>query len=56
MRKFIKHPSTHEPCNREKRPRLPLICIVFMLIGILTVLYFLITYGLIPLLAMMTTA
>ncbi len=41
---------------REKRRRIPLIAMILMIIGLLTVIYFLITYALMPLLAMMTVA
>jgi len=56
MRLFMKRRPPHEPRERERRHRMSFISMFFMLVGILTVLYFLITYGLIPLLAMMTTA
>ena len=56
MRPFFKRRPPHEPPERERRHRMSFISLFFMLIGILTVLYFLITYGLIPLLAMMTAA
>jgi len=56
MRGFMKHRPPHEPCEKEKRRRMSFISMFFMMVGILTVLYFLIVYGLIPLLAMMTTA
>ena len=39
---------------RGKRRRIPLIAMILMIIGLLTVIYFLITYALMPLLALMT--
>lgn len=42
-----------ERCH-EKRRRIPLVAMILMIIGLLTVIYFLITYALMPLLAMMT--
>lgn len=41
---------------REKRRRIPLIAMILMIIGLLTVIYFLITYALMPLLALMTVS
>ena len=38
----------------EKRRRIPLAALILMIIGLLTVIYFLITYALMPLLAMIT--
>ena len=52
----MKHRAPRDSREKEKRARMSFISMFFMLIGILTVLYFLITYGLIPLLAMMTAA
>ena len=52
MRNFIRR---KEPPH-ERRRRMPLIGLILMTIGLLTVLYFLITYVLMPVLAMMTTA
>ena len=43
-----------ETDSRHRHHRIPLISRILMLIGLLTVLYFLITYGLIPVLAMLT--
>lgn len=45
--------SSEQRCH-EKRRRIPLFAMILMIIGLLTVLYFLITYALMPLLAMMT--
>lgn len=42
-----------ERCHDHKR-RIPLFALFLMIIGLLTVIYFLITYALMPLLAMMT--
>ena len=42
-----------ERCHEKKR-RIPLVAMILMIIGLLTVLYFLITYALMPLLALMT--
>ena len=44
-----------ERCH-EKRRRIPLVAMILMIIGLLTVIYFLITYALMPLLAMMTVS
>ena len=41
---------------RRERARIPLGAKLLMLIGLLTVIYFFITYALIPLLAMMTVS
>ena len=47
----------HEkPEKQERRWRLPLYCWILMAIGFMTVLYFLITYLLMPLLAMLTVS
>lgn len=46
--------NKHGEPFKEKRHRIPLISIILMIIGLLTVIYFLITYALMPLLAMMT--
>ena len=46
--------NKHGEPFQEKRHRIPLIAVIFMIIGLLTVIYFLITYALMPLLAMMT--
>ena len=56
MRLFMKRRPPHESPERERRHRMSFISLFFMMVGILTVLYFLIVYGLIPLLAMMTAA
>lgn len=42
----------HEP--RPGRRRMPLFCVVLMIVGLLTMLYFLIVYALIPVLALMS--
>lgn len=52
----MKRRPPHESPERERRHRMSFISLFFMMVGILTVLYFLIVYGLIPLLAMMTAA
>lgn len=54
--RFIRRKHEHGPCPGPERRRIPLICVIMMLIGILTVLYFLVVYGLIPVLAMLTPA
>lgn len=41
--------------HEEKNPRIPPVMMLLMCIGLLTVLYFLITYVLMPILAMLTT-
>lgn len=46
----------HEPHDGGRRRHTSLAARIFMLIGIITVLYLLITYGLMPLLAMMTVS
>ncbi len=38
----------------DKRRRIPVFAMILMIIGLLTVIYFLITYALMPLLALMT--
>lgn len=42
--------------DRGQRQRIPLFAVILMIIGGLTVLYFLITYVLMPILAMMTVS
>ena len=42
--------------NGEHRPRIPLPGMILMGIGLLTVLYFFITYVLMPILAMLTVS
>ena len=42
----------HEP--RPGRRRIPLFCVVLMALGLMTMLYFLIVYALIPVLALMS--
>ena len=41
---------------RRERPRMPLAAVILMIIGLLTVLYFAVVYGLMPVLAMLTPA
>ncbi len=48
-----KREPRHEP-HREPRRRIPLIALILMVIGLLTVLYFAITYVLMPMLAGLT--
>ena len=48
-----KREPRHEP-QREPRRRIPLIALILMVIGLLTVLYFAITYVLMPILAGLT--
>lgn len=43
-----------EPYGRRARPRMPLTAVILMIIGLLTVLYFAVVYGLMPVLAMLT--
>lgn len=50
---FRPHPDEH---REERRHRIPFIAKVFMLIGMITVLYFLITYAVMPVLAMLTVS
>ena len=47
--------KSEEHCY-EKRRRIPLVALILMIIGLLTVIYFLITYALMPLLALMTVS
>ena len=54
--RFIRRRHGHNPDSGAERRRLPLICVILMMIGLLTVLYFLVVYGLIPVLAMLTPA
>ena len=54
--RFFGRRREHGPHSGPERRRIPLIYAVLMLIGLLTVLYFLIVYGLIPVLAMLTPA
>ena len=54
--RFFRRRWEHGPHSGPERRRIPLIFIVLMLIGLMTVLYFLIVYGLIPVLAMLTPA
>ena len=42
--------------HRHPRPRMPLFAVILMIIGLMTVLYFAIFYGLMPVLAMLTPA
>ncbi len=50
---FRPHSDEH---REERRHRIPFIAKVFMLIGMITVLYFLITYAVMPVLAMLTVS
>lgn len=52
----MKHIFRRREPHRERRRVFSPIAIIFMTIGVLTVLYFLITYGLMPILAMMTVS
>ena len=51
---FRKHEEKAPHCGR--RHHMPLIAIILMCIGLLTVLYFLIVYVLMPVLALMTVS
>ena len=51
--RFRRREPHHEP-HREPRRRIPLIALILMVIGLLTVLYFAITYVLMPILASLT--
>ena len=57
-RKFdkMRKPFSHHEHHGEERCRIPVIGWILMGIGLLTVLYFLITYALMPLLAMLTVS
>ena len=46
----------HEHGFRKERPRMPLGAVILMIIGLMTVLYFAVVYGLMPVLAMLTPA
>ena len=46
----------HDEYREERRHRIPFAAKVFMLIGMITVLYFLITYAVMPVLAMLTVS
>ena len=46
----------HEHSFRKERPRMPLGAVILMIIGLMTVLYFAVVYGLMPVLAMLTPA
>ncbi len=52
---MIQKPEEKDP-RRNRRHQMPLIAVILMCIGLLTVLYFLITYVLMPILAMMTVS
>lgn len=52
--RFIRRKHGYCPDHGTERRRLPLICVILMMIGLLTILYFLVVYGLIPVLAMLT--
>ncbi len=54
--RFIRRKHGHNPEPGTERRRIPMICVILMMIGLLTVLYFLVVYGLIPVLAMLTPA
>ena len=56
MRRPFRPKPDPEEYRREKRHRIPIIAKVFMLIGMITVLYFLITYAVMPVLAMLTVS
>lgn len=47
-------PFNHHEHHGDERRRIPVIGMILMGIGLITVLYFLITYALMPLLAMLT--
>ena len=56
MKRMMKPHDPRKGEERERVRRIPFAGKILMLIGALTVLYFLITYVLIPVLAMMTVA
>ena len=56
MKRMFKPHDPRKGEERERVHRIPFAGKILMLIGALTVLYFLITYVLIPVLAMMTVA
>ena len=53
MRRWFYHGEHHNP-ERAEYPRISIVGRVFMVIGVITVLYLLITYVLMPILAMLT--
>ena len=56
MRRPFRPKPDPEEYRRERQHRIPFIAKVFMLIGMITVLYFLITYAVMPVLAMLTVS
>ncbi len=52
--KTMRRPFSHHEHHGDERRRIPVIGMILMGIGLITVLYFLITYALMPLLAMLT--
>ncbi len=52
--KTMRIPFNHHEHHGDERRRIPVIGMILMGIGLITVLYFLITYALMPLLAMLT--
>lgn len=51
--RFRRREPHHDP-HREQRRRIPLAGLILMVIGLLTVLYFAVTYVLMPILAGLT--
>ena len=51
--RFRRREPHHDP-HREPHRRIPLVALVLMVIGLLTVLYFAVTYVLMPVLAGLT--
>ena len=51
--RFRRREPHHDP-NREPHRRIPLVALILMVIGLLTVLYFAVTYVLMPILAGLT--
>ena len=50
----MRRPFSHHDHHAEERRRIPVIGMILMGIGLITVVHFLITYALMPLLAMLT--
>lgn len=54
MKKRFRDKADIPPSREERNGRIPIFSRLLMLIGLLTVLYFAVTYLIIPLLALMT--
>ncbi len=56
IRMIFHRRKEHGPHSEKRRPRMPMGALILMIIGFMTVLYFAVVYGLMPLLAFMTPA